>query len=147
MLWRWILGMWSVTADNYQGTAMNQPSDRDSSGAVPHSELPLPDYDHLPLGSLTQRIRTLDAAALERVLSYERAHGNRLPVVKVMENRLQELREGAEPSGGSPAGAAPEKAPGPAAARQVDQTTEAPSLNPPFQGVPTNAAQDRSGHD
>ena len=29
-----------------------------------HVELPVPDYDHLPLGSLTHRIRLLDADGL-----------------------------------------------------------------------------------
>ena len=36
--------------------------------------LPLPDYDHLPVGSLTSRIRTLDADGLQTVLGYEKAH-------------------------------------------------------------------------
>jgi hypothetical protein len=31
------------------------------SGSVPHDQLPLPDYDHLPVGSLEGRIRSLDA--------------------------------------------------------------------------------------
>ena len=53
-----------------------------------HDQLPLPDYDHLPVEGLTSRIRTLDAAGLETVLEYERAHANRLQVVTVMENRL-----------------------------------------------------------
>ncbi len=28
----------------------------------PHDGLPLPDYDHLPTGSLQSRVRTLEAA-------------------------------------------------------------------------------------
>lgn len=106
-------------------------------------ELPLPDYDHLPLGSLGQRIRTLDADGLSQLLAYEREHGNRLPVTQVMEVRLAELEGGAEPSGGSPLAEAPEKAPGPGAPRRVDQTTAAPAINPPSHGVPTNPAQPR----
>lgn len=73
------------------------------------SQLPIPDYDHLPENGLANRIRTLDADGLETLLGYEREHANRLPVVLLMENRLTELREGrAEPTGGDPAGAQPE---------------------------------------
>src|SRR3954454_20468708 len=78
------------------------------------NELPLPDYDHLPLGSLAHRIRTLDAGALSSLLDYERTHGDRLPVTELMRTRLDELRSGAEPTGGSPLGATPEKISGPA---------------------------------
>jgi len=106
-------------------------------------QLPLPDYDHLPLASLIQRIRTLDAAGLSVLLEYERGHGNRLPVTEVLGERLRELESGAEPSGGSPLGRAPEKSPGPAAPRQTDQTTPAPTINPPSHGDPTNPAQPR----
>src|SRR5688572_11200318 len=66
-------------------------------------DLPLPDYDHLPVGSLISRIRTLDLDALTTLLAYERAHANRVQVVTVMESRLAGLREGAQPSGGDPA--------------------------------------------
>jgi hypothetical protein len=126
---------------------MNQRTEHSGDAAVPHDRLPLPDYDHLTLGSLTQRIRTLEADDLDHLLRYEREHGNRLPVLQIMETRLADLRAGAQPSGGSPSGATPEKAPGISAPRQVDPTTEAPSFNPPFHGVPTNAAQDRSRQD
>lgn len=110
---------------------------------VTRDGLPLPDYDHLSLGSLGHRIRTLDAAGLEQVLEYEQAHGNRLPVVQLMQTRLEELKNGAEPSGGSPSGPAPEKASGPAVPRDIRQTTDAPTINPPSHGVPTNPAQPR----
>jgi hypothetical protein len=110
---------------------------------IDHDDLPLPDYDHLPLGSVGQRIRTLDAEALSTVLQYEREHGNRLPVTQLMEARLQELGSGAEPSGGSPDALAPEKAAGPSAPRRIDQNTDAPSINPPSHGDPTNPAQPR----
>ena len=68
-----------------------------------HDQLPLPDYDHLPVEGLASRIRTLDAQGLETLLAYERAHADRVQVVAIMENRLQSLREGAQPSGGDPA--------------------------------------------
>ena len=119
---------------------MNDSADQ---AAPTRSELPLPDYDHLSLGSLTHRIRTLDADALGTLLEYERAHGDRLPVTELMRTRLEELEAGAEPSGGSPSGATPEKTPGPALPRETNQTTSAPTINPPSHGDPTNPAQPR----
>jgi hypothetical protein len=73
-----------------------------------HHELPLPDYDHLPTGSLTARIRALDAAGLEQLLAYERAHANRVQVVLILERRREELARGASPSSGDPTAIAPE---------------------------------------
>lgn len=115
-----------------------------SQSRTDRDALPLPDYDHLPLASLGQRIRTLDADALSVVLAYEREHANRLPATQLMEARLDELQSGAEPSGGSPLGLAPEKSTGPATPRQTDQTTDAPTINPPSQGDPTNPGQPRT---
>lgn len=78
------------------------------------SELPIPDYDHLPEPGLANRIRTLDADGLATLLGYEREHANRLPVVQLMERRLDDLRSGdATPTGGDPAGAQPETPPVP----------------------------------
>ena len=73
-------------------------------------DLPIPDYDHLQVGSLASRIRTLDAGDLTTLLSYEKAHANRFQVVRVMESRLAGLRKAAPPSDGDPAVAAPEPA-------------------------------------
>ena len=108
-----------------------------------HDELPLPDYDHLPIASLAQRVRTLDADGVQALLAYESGHGDRLPVTEVLRARLGELEQGAEPSGGSPLGMAPESGAGPAVPRQTDQTTDAPTINPPSHGDPTNPAQPR----
>ena len=109
-----------------------------------HDQLPLPDYDHLPVEGLTSRIRTLDAAGLETVLEYERAHANRLLVVTVMENRLTSLREGAQPSGGDPAAAAADDPVHASTGSKVSEATSGPPMNPPSQGDPTNPAQPRS---
>ncbi|MGY1594900.1 hypothetical protein ACI79D_23245 [Geodermatophilus sp. SYSU D00708] len=109
-----------------------------------HDQLPLPDYDHLPVDGLTSRIRTLDAAGLETLLAYERAHANRLQVVTIMENRLSSLREGAQPSGGDPAAAAADDPVHAAAGSKVSEATSGPPMNPPSQGDPTNPAQPRS---
>jgi hypothetical protein len=109
-----------------------------------HDTLPLPDYDHLPLGGLISRIRTLDADGLQTLLTYERAHGNRAPVVTAMENRLSSLKAGAQPSGGDPAADFTSEAPEPAAGgSRVSEATTGPPINPPSQGDPTNPAQPR----
>ena len=42
-------------------------------------DLPLDDYDHLPVGSLTSRIRSLDAADLQTLLAYEKAPRQPVP--------------------------------------------------------------------
>ena len=106
-------------------------------------ELPLPDYDHLPTGSLEGRIRTLDAAGVEALLAYERAHGDRLPVVQLLSARLEQLAAGAAPSGGSPTAPTPEAEHAPQAGSPVSPETQGPPVNPPSQGVPTNPAQPR----
>ena len=110
---------------------------------IEHGALPLPDYDHLPLPSLLHRMRTLDAGGVGTLLAYERAHGNRLPVVQALQARLDGLREGAEPSGGSPLAAAPEAAPAAASGSSVSPATSGPKMNPPSHGDPTNPAQPR----
>ena len=109
-----------------------------------HDQLPLPDYDHLPVEGLASRIRTLDAAGLETVLEYERAHADRLQVVTIMENRLTALREGAQPSGGDPATPAVDDPAHAAGGSKVSEATTGPVINPPSQGDPTNPAQPRS---
>lgn len=106
-----------------------------------HDDLPLPDYDHLPLGTLPTRITGLGEPALEQLLAYERAHGNRLPVVQVLENRLEAVRNGAEPSGPE-VPETPEKTQA-SGGSPVTPATSGPPINPPSQGDPTNPAQPR----
>jgi hypothetical protein len=108
-----------------------------------HDDLPLPDYDHLPVGSLISRVRTLDAAQLATVLSYEREHADRIQVVQALTHRLEQLNSGAEPSSGDPEAAQPEAAPAPAGGSPVSQATSGPPMNPPSHGDPTNPAQPR----
>jgi hypothetical protein len=94
-------------------------------------QLPIPDYDHLPLGSLTHRIRTLDVGQIVALLDHERAHADRLPVVQVLEQRLAALRSGdAEPSGGDPAAAQPEHAPPPSGGSPTAMTNETDNNQP-----------------
>jgi hypothetical protein len=109
-----------------------------------HDQLPLPDYDHLPVDGLASRIRTLDAAGLETLLEYERAHANRLQVVTIMENRLTSLHEGAQPSGGDPAASAADDPVHASTGSKVSEATTGPAINPPSAGDPTNPAQPRS---
>jgi hypothetical protein len=106
-------------------------------------DLPIPDYDHLQVGSLTSRIRTLAAEDLSTLLSYERAHGNRFQVVRVMESRLAGLRAGAQPSGGAPDSPAPEASGAPAGESKAAEATSGPPVNPPPHGVPGNPSQSR----
>ena len=106
--------------------------------------LPIPDYDHLPLGSITHRIRSLDADGLRRLMEYEKRHGDRAPVMQIFTARLEALNSGGQPSGGSPQAATPEAAGAPTGGSRVSPATEGPKINPPSQGVPTNPAQPRS---
>jgi hypothetical protein len=106
--------------------------------------LPLPNYDDLPLGSIQSRIRSLSLPELQQVSDYERAHGNRAPVLTLIDARLAELRAGAEPSGGSPMAATPEVAPGADGGSPVSPATSGPKQNPPSHGAPENPAQPRS---
>jgi hypothetical protein len=68
-----------------------------------HGDLPLPDYDHLQIGSLMHRIRSLDAAGVQTLLDYERAHGNRRPIVTLLANRLTGMPAEPEPAKEKPA--------------------------------------------
>ncbi len=90
-----------------------------------HSELPLADYDHMTLGSLRGRLRSLDVAQLVQLRDYEKAHADRLPVVTMLDNRIAKLATdaAATPSPGgsdaatSPAGSSRGKVAGPSGAQ------------------------------
>ena len=108
-----------------------------------NDDLPIKDFDHLQVGGLTSRIRSLDADDLQTLITYERAHAKRFQVVQIMENRLASLKAGAQPSGGDPAadgGTAPPAEGG----SKVSEATSGPAQNPPSHGDPTNPAQPRS---
>jgi len=98
--------------------------------------LPLEDYDHLPLGDLTSRVRTLDADGVAALIGYEREHGNRTPMLTLLEARLAALQEGAEPSGGSPiVQGQPDQEP-PQKEPAVSPATSGSKLNSPPHGKP-----------
>src|SRR4051812_49718750 len=103
-----------------------------------HDQLPLPDYDHLPVEGLPSRIRMLEARDLETVLDYERAHADRPRVVLIMENRLAELRDGAQPSGGNPLYVAADDPVHAAGGSAEAGGTSRPPINPPPHGDPTH---------
>jgi hypothetical protein len=105
-------------------------------------DLPLPDFDHIPLGTLPSRISALDADGVQRLLDYEQAHGDRLPVTEVLRHRIEALRNGAQPSGAIEQDM-PEVSSGAAGGSRVSPATTGPKINPPSQGVPTNPAQPR----
>jgi len=104
-------------------------------------DLPLEDYDHLPVGSLNSRIRTLGSEDLTTLLEYERSHANRIQVVSAMQHRLAGLADGAQPSGGDPSAAAPEAAASPAGGSKASEATAGPPVNPPAHGDPSNPSQ------
>lgn len=106
-----------------------------------HNDLPLADYDHIPNGTLPSRIAGLDQKGLDQLLEYERSHGNRLPVLQILESRLEALRGGAEPSG-TTAPTTPEVSQS-SSGSPVSPATSGPPINPPSQGDPTNPAQPR----
>ena len=63
-------------------------------------ELPLPDYDHMTLGSLRGRLRSLSVDDLVALRAYEKSKADRLPVITMLDNRIAKLAAGdAEPTG------------------------------------------------
>lgn len=110
-----------------------------------HSDLPLSDYDHLPVPAVAQRIRSLTAGQIGDLLDYERAHAGRPAVVQVMKARLDELRSGAEPSGGSQQ-SGPDRPEPAATARPVDNApaSQGPPSFPPPHGNPAQPARPKA---
>lgn len=115
----------------------------DQGATVGREDLPIPDHDHLPLGDLGHRIRSLGAEQLGTLLAHEQAHGNRLPVTQLLETRLDEVRGGAELSGGDPTGLSPALADTAQGGSTVSPQTQGPVVNPPSHGDPANPAQPR----
>ncbi|WP_406728863.1 hypothetical protein WJ438_35755 [Streptomyces sp. GD-15H] len=97
--------------------------------------LPLPDYDHLPIGSLESRVRALSADEVEELLAYERSHGGRLPVTELLTARLEQLHAGAEPTSGDPEALRPEQGAG-RTGSPVSPATSPQPFSPPPHGTP-----------
>lgn len=100
-----------------------------------HSDLPLLDYDLLPLPALGHRVRSLTAGEVGDLLSYERAHADRPGAVNILRTRLGELDAGERPSGGRDRHG-PEWPPPPAASPPAGPATQAPPASPPPHGNP-----------
>lgn len=107
------------------------------------SDLPIPDYDHLALGDLTGRVRSLDAGQLDALIAFEEAHAHRAPVLQVMRARREQLDAGAQPSSGDPTATDLQAPPAAHGGSTVSPATQGPKINPPSHGTPTNPAQPR----
>ena len=105
------------------------------------SDLPIPDYDHLPVGSLASRIRSLSAAEVAELISFEEQHGARVPVLQVLRARRDQLDAGEQPTEGDPNGPNLE-ASSAQGGSMVSPATQGPKLNPPSHGDPTNPVQE-----
>jgi hypothetical protein len=107
-----------------------------------NGSLPLPEFDHLPVGSLATRIRSLDVQQVEQLIEYERNHAQRVQVLGLLERRRDELKDGHGPTGGDPNAVKPELAGQPAADSKAGPEP-GPPINPPSQGAPDNPSQPR----
>ncbi|EHR60955.1 hypothetical protein [Saccharomonospora cyanea] len=103
-------------------------------------ELPLPDYDHLPVPALRDRIRSLTTEQLERLLAYEQEHADRMPVVTAMRARLDQLAQGATPTEGRH-DVRPEQHGDTRHGSVVGDDTSGPPVNPPPHGEPSQPAK------
>lgn len=101
--------------------------------------LPLPDYDHLPTGSLESRVRSLGADEVEELLAYERSHADRRPVTEVLAARLEQLRAGAVPTSGDPGALRPEQGQG------RGGSPVSPATSPQPFGAPPHGTPDQRG--
>lgn len=112
----------------------------------PH-ELPIIDYDNIPVGSLQHRIRSLSTGEVEQLLDYERTHNDRVQVRELLRNRLDELRAGAQPSGGAQ-DSRPLEAEDTAGGSPVDPSGSPEPMHPPRHGMagqPGKPKGDRPG--
>ncbi|MFJ8596977.1 hypothetical protein [Streptomyces sp. NPDC093598] len=105
------------------------------------SALPLPDYDHLPIGGLESRVRSLSGDEVEQLLAYERSHADRLPVTRLLDSRLDQLRAGAQPTSGDPNALRPETGQGGQGGSPVSPATSPQPHSPPPHGTPDQPAQ------
>ena len=102
-----------------------------------HSELPLPDYDHMTLGALRGRLRSLDMQQLVRLRDYEKSKADRLPVVTMFDNRIAKLANGVStPTGATRATASPKASTATRPPKNVDATADAKNApSPPHEKV------------
>jgi hypothetical protein len=65
-----------------------------AEAAPAEAALPVPGYDQLTVASLRARLRVLDAAQVQTLLDYEKAHEGRTAVITMFERRIAKLEEG-----------------------------------------------------
>lgn len=109
------------------------------------AELPLPDYDHLPVATLQHRIRSLSLDQVQQVMDYERAHAQRMPVLEVLQHRIDQLGAGSQPSQGSQE-TRPEQPPPPAKGSPVSGRTAGPPAGAPPHGVPSQPGKPKGDY-
>ncbi|GAC1445180.1 MAG: hypothetical protein NVSMB55_24810 [Mycobacteriales bacterium] len=95
-----------------------------------HSDLPLADYDHMTLGSLRGRLRSLDMQQLVQLRDYEKSKADRLPVVTMLDNRIAKLSNGQS----MPSGAATPEPSAPKPPKKVGATAAGNTDNSPPHG-------------
>lgn len=82
-------GVATARAEDVAESVMPDGDEPDDS-----SELPVPEWDTLALGTLRARTARLSAADLAVLLEWERAHAHRLQVITMLENRLARHADG-----------------------------------------------------
>lgn len=73
---------------------------------IARKNAPIEDYASVPVGTLRQRVRVLDAEEMRRLIAFEECYGSRHRVLEMLHDRLYQLEHGAVPSR-SPSGQAP----------------------------------------
>lgn len=64
-----------------------------SGAELGSAELPLADFDHITVPQLRGRLRRLTVVELVQLRDYESAHGSRLPVLTLLDNRIAKLSD------------------------------------------------------
>ncbi|SHN12738.1 hypothetical protein [Actinacidiphila paucisporea] len=64
----------------------------DEAGSPPTEQLPIVDYNHLSGRTAESHFPSLGPDELADLLRYERAHRNRLPIIRSLTARLRRLR-------------------------------------------------------
>jgi hypothetical protein len=75
-------------------TAEKVTDELDIEAPSKRADLPIPDFDHITLGSLRARLRSLSLDDLAVLREWEQEHGHRLPVVTLLDNRIARLAAG-----------------------------------------------------
>jgi hypothetical protein len=74
--------------------AKTAPAPRAAEAEPATQAPPLPGYDDLSIASVRARLRVLDAATIQEMLAYEKAHARREPVIAMLERRLAKISAG-----------------------------------------------------